>query len=169
MRTGSKLSVGVIIAGVLMALLLVATLLVGSCTAYLWNRIDDSAGSGAQRDALRARHATLTAQLHDAVASASDISDAASRLRSVALPPHVLGLAVTQADSDDNRVVLRRDYDGRQTSRVLINGAGNVTFEGRNGVRRTFDLLEVEATMQDGVAAEIELVLARGDVATGPE
>lgn len=169
MEKRSKLSVGVIIAGVLFALLLVAMLLVGSCTAFLWDRVGGDAQSGARRDALRAEHAALTAQLRGAAESASDISDAASRLRGIALPPEVFGLAITQADSSDNRVVILRNYDGRQTSRLLINGAGSVTLEGRDGVRRTFDLLEFDATLRDGVVVEIELVLARDDVAAGPE
>lgn len=169
MATRSKLSVGVVIAGVVFGLVLVAMLLVGSCTAFMWKSMGGDSESGARRDALRARYAALTTQLRSEAEAAGNIAEAAARLRGVALPPEVMGLAITQADSDDNRAVLLRNYDGRQTRRLLVNGAGSVTLEARDGTRRTFDLLEVDAMLRDGVAADIELVLAREDVAPGPE
>lgn len=91
------------------------------------------------------------------------------RLRGVALPSQAFGLAISQADSDDHRIVVLRNYDGRQTSRILVNGAGSVTLTAADGTRRTFDLLEVDAALRDGTATEIELVFAREAVAAGPE
>lgn len=169
MRKGSKISIGVVIAGVLVVLLVGAMLLVGSCTALLWNTMGGDADAGARRDALRAQHAALTEQLQRIAGEAGDLQDAAQRLRAVVLPPQALGLSVTQADSDDNRIVVLRNYEGRQTSRILINGAGSVTLEAKDGTRRTFDLLEVDAILRDGTDAEIELVLVRDAVAAGPE
>ncbi|MBB5208429.1 hypothetical protein [Chiayiivirga flava] len=169
MRKGSKISVGVVIAGVLVALLVGAMLLVGSCTALLWNTMGGDSASGARRDALRAQHAALLDRLERIGSDADDLQDAARHLRTVVLPPQVLGLAIAQADSDDNRVVVLRNYEGRQTSRILVNGAGSITLEARDGTRRTFDLLEVDATLRDGTGVEIEVVLARDAVAAGPE
>lgn len=169
MRAGSKISVGVVIAGVLVALLVGAMLLVGSCTALVWNTMGGDSESGARRDALRAQHAALLEQLERIASQADDLQDAARRLRTVVLPPQVLGLSIEQADSDDHRIVVLRNYDGRQTSRILVNGAGSVTLAANDGTRRTFDLLEVDAILRDGTETEIELVLSRDAVAAGPE
>lgn len=169
MRNTAKIPVGLLIAGVLVGLLLAAILLVGSCTAMLWNTLGGDAEAGARRDALRARHGALVAQLAATAGEGSDMLDAAARLRSIVLPPQALGLAITQSDSDDNRIVILRNYDGRQTGRLLINGAGTVTLVGKDGETRTFDLLETDATLRDGTIAEIELVLAPDALAEGPE
>lgn len=169
MRKGSRISISVVVAAVLMAVLLAALLLVGSCTALLWNSVGGDAASGTHRDALRAQHAALAAQLQHLASDAIDVQDAAQRLRGAVLPPQVLGLAVTQSGSGDNRVVVLRNLEGRQTGRLLINGAGSMTLAANDGTRRTFDLLEVGATLRDGSQVEIELVLARGVVQDGPE
>lgn len=169
MRALAKLPIGLLIVGVLVGVLLVSILLLGSCTAMLWNTLGGDAQSGAHRDALRARHGALVAQLAATAGEGSDLLDAATRLRGVALPPQALGLAIAQSDSDDNRIVVLRNYDGRQSSRVLINGAGTVTLVGRDGTARTFDLLETDAMLRDGTSVGIELVLATDALPAGPE
>lgn len=169
MRNAAKLPVGLLIVAILVGVLLAAILLVGGCTAMLWNALGGDAEAGARRDMLRARHGTLVAQLAATAGEASDLLDAATRLRSIVLPPQTLGLAIAQADSDDNRIVILRNYDGRQSGRVLINGAGTVTLVGKEGEIRTFDLLETDATLRDGTLAQIELVLAPDALAEGPE
>ena len=169
MRNTAKLPIGLLIVGVLVGILLAAILLVGGCTAMLWDALGGDAESGARRDALRARHGALVAQLAATAGEGSDLLDAAARLRGIVLPPQALGLAIAQADSDDNRIVILRNYDGRQSGRVLINGAGTVTLVGKDGETRTFDLLQADATLRDGTLAEIELVLTTDAFAEGPE
>lgn len=160
MRTALKVLLGFAIACVL---------IVGGCTAALWSLFAPEPGAGDRRDTVRAHYGALAQQLADTAQGAEDLAAAADRLRGVTLPPAVLGLAVTQRDSDENRIVLHRDYDGRQTRHVIINGAGTVTYIDRNGVERVFDVLQTRSTLANGDAIEIELVLSRAPTPAGPE
>lgn len=169
MTTTRRSRTGLVIAAVVGGVILLMLLLVGSCTAIFWNAVGGDPDAGARRDAVRERHGALVASLALAAGDGRDLLDAASRLRGVVLPADAVGLAIAQADSDDNRVTVLRSYDGRQTRRVSINGAGTVTFEDAQGERRTFDLLETDVVLLDGTTADIELVLARDLQAAGPE
>lgn len=160
--------IGLWIVAILAAVLLAGILLVGSCAAMFWSVAGGDAESGARRDAVREHFGALGVQLAQAASGGTDLLDAATRLRGVALPSDVVGLAIVQADSDDNRIVVLRNYSGRQTSRIVINGAGTVAFvDGKN--ERIFDLLETTATLGDGTDVEIELVLSPAPIAPGPE
>ena len=170
MPIAAKLPLGLLIVAILVGLLLASILLVGGCTAMLWNAVGGDEASGARRDALRERHGPLLVRLATTAGEASDLLDAATRLRSVRLPPQVLGLAIAQADDDaGQRIAVLQMLEGRQTSRLLINGTGTVTLTVADGEAATFDLLETEATLRDGTRVDIELILAPDVAAEGPE
>lgn len=160
MHVAVKILIGVAVACVL---------IVGGCAVMVWTLFAPDPGAGERRDAVRATHGPLAQRLAATADGAVDLAAAAERLRAVPLPADVLGLAVTQGDSDDHRIVLRRDVAGRQTSHVLINGAGTVTLVDKAGNARTFDVLQVDSTLADGDIVEIELMLSREPVASGPE